>query len=260
MILIFRYITLCRIRLYEIILRFDKLIKFQRNHSISSQEIIIFENNDQTLTITLIIITIIVMIVMIKMMVTYNDNNYNNNNNNNRIKWFHSILSLTWSSSAMFKQGSMIKTWLAWVRLIPTAPALIDRRNTVVGGSFYSGLKNVQREGGWIRESVRVRDGESEAERKREWEREREREREGERKRERNKKIRFFEAKLKRFYDLKYKMFNRRLLKIKLYLERRRRISIRRISIKYLINSKWNHFLFHSFLENVKLVKLCKFC
>ena len=77
------------------------------------------------------------------------------------------------------------------------------------------------------------------------------------RKRNRNKKIRFFEAKLKRFYDLKYKMFNRRLLKIKLYLERRRRISIRRISIKYLINSKWNHFLFHSFLENVKLVKFC---
>ena len=42
----------------------------------------------------------------------------------------------TWSSKATFKQGSMMKTWLAWVRLIPTAPALIDRRNTDVGGSF----------------------------------------------------------------------------------------------------------------------------
>ena len=174
MILICRNITLCRTRLYEIILRFDELIKLQRNHSISSQEITTFENKTQTLTITLIMI--IVMIMMIKMIVTYNDDvNNNNNNNNNRIKWFHSLLSLTWSSSAIFKQGSMIKTWLAWVRLIPTAPALIDKRNTVVGGSFYSGLKNVQREGGWIRESVRVRDGESEAERKREGERERER-------------------------------------------------------------------------------------
>ena len=91
MILICQNITLCRIRLYGIILRFDDLIKFQRNHSISSQEITTFENNSQTLTITLIIITIIVMIVMIKMMVTYNDdvnnhNNDNNINNNNRIK------------------------------------------------------------------------------------------------------------------------------------------------------------------------------
>ena len=157
-------------------MRFDKLIKFQRNHSISLEEIVIFENSNQTLTIILIII--IVMIMMIKIIVTYNDdvnnhNNDNNNNDNNRIKWFHSLLSLTWSSSAIFKQGSMIKTWLAWVRLIPTAPALIDRRNTVVGGSFYSGLKNVQREGGWKRESVCVRDGEREAERKRESEIER---------------------------------------------------------------------------------------
>ena len=78
---------MCRIRLYEIILRFDDLIKFKRNHSIPLQEIVTFENNSQTLTITLIIITIIVMIVMIKMMVTYKIDVHNNNNdNNNRIK------------------------------------------------------------------------------------------------------------------------------------------------------------------------------
>ena len=123
---------------YKIIWNNIKIWWFDQILKKSSQEMTTFENNNQTLTV--------IMIMMIK---TYNnDNDNNNNNNNNRIRWFHSLLSLTWSSNAIFKQGSMIKTWLAWVRLIPTAPALIDRRNTVVGGSFYSGLKNVQREGG----------------------------------------------------------------------------------------------------------------
>ena len=120
---------------YKIIWNNIKIWWFDQILKKSSQEMTTFENNNQTLTV--------IMIMMIK---TYNNDNDNNNNNNNRMKWFHSLLSLTWSSNAIFKQGSMIKTWLAWVRLIPTAPALIDRRNTVVGGSFYSGLKNVQRE------------------------------------------------------------------------------------------------------------------
>ena len=59
---------------------------------------------------------------------------------------------------------------MAWVRLIPTAPALIDRRNTVVGGSFYSGLKmcrgrEVEKERVYVLEMEKVRQRERERQR-----------------------------------------------------------------------------------------------
>lgn len=42
----------------------------------------------------------------------------------------------TCSSSAGLMQGSSRNTWLAAVKLMPTLPARMLSRNTVVGGSF----------------------------------------------------------------------------------------------------------------------------
>mmetsp|Transcript_54760 Transcript_54760/g.150953 ORF Transcript_54760/g.150953 Transcript_54760/m.150953 type:complete len:282 (-) Transcript_54760:1014-1859(-) len=49
------------------------------------------------------------------------------------------------ASSAGFKHGSSRKTWLAWVKLIPTAPARMLRRKMVVGGSFWNSSRALLR-------------------------------------------------------------------------------------------------------------------